>query len=158
MFSKHILPEESWYFGPKKKPQNKPPGPIFDLPESPVHSNIKADSGDKVEALETTEKAILLLLKRSHIHLVQVRHTYKLKKIIFHTQLFKNHNCRKGYPENRGLVFRPIKYSTYLPGRAVELVYPPEIEPVYPPEIFSPVVAAPKKLPWNFHRAKPRSI
>ena len=150
MFSKVILTQENWYLGPKINPQNKSIGPIFDLPVSPAHSHAKVHCGSKVEDLETLEKPIRTLLKKSHIHLIKVRHTYKLKKIIFPTQVFKNYNRRKGYPEIRGLNCPTIKYS---PESSTDSS---DSEEESAPEIFSPVVAAPKKFPWNFHRAQPR--
>jgi hypothetical protein len=138
-----------WQLGPKKNPQPTPPTPIFDKLVSPASPEANLDRGDKVEALEVTEKPVQLLLRRKHLYLTKVKHTYKLKKIIFHTQLVRNWNRQRGYPENRNLGPRPIKYSANLPDSVAKAEQPSKLPPV---------VKAPRNFPWNFHRAFPRPI
>src|SRR4051812_27355301 len=104
-----------WQLGPKKNNQTTPPAPFFDKLVSPASPEANLDRGSKVEALEVTVKPVQLLLRRKHLYLTKVKHTYKLKKIIFHTQLVRNWNRQRSYPENRNLGPKPIKYSTGFP-------------------------------------------
>ena len=136
------------------------PGPIFNKPENPVPEIIAWSSGEKVEHLEALEVAVQIELRKKHTYLTKVRGNYKLKKIIFHTQLIRNSNVRRGYPENRGLPDRPLRRSKRFPppSKAQSLVLPdPEPEAILPPGV-PLVVSAPRNFPWNFHWGVPRPI
>src|SRR6476620_7620297 len=101
MTLKSAFSQQNWHLQPKITFQTPPPGPIFNFPVNPVPHYIASGSGDKVEALETTEKTVQLLLRKKHLYLTKVKSSYKLRKIIFHTQLVRDYNLKKGYPENR---------------------------------------------------------
>lgn len=132
MSYKDSLINNNWHFGPKLNHQTKPPTPIFNILVSPVSPQATIDCGAKVEELETTEKTVRLLLRRKHIYLIRVKHTYKLKEIIFHNQIQRNWNRRKGYPENRNLRPRinPEYISSPEPVSVPDPVELPEVHPV----------------------------
>jgi hypothetical protein len=129
-----------------------PPGPIFDKPVNPVPKHVSATAGDKVEHLETLEKEVQLKLRKKHLYLTRTKGTYKLKKIIFTTQIQRNWNVARGYPENLRLPDnRPPKYSA-VPD-FVELPAPIATLPVVPNH-----TATPRSFPRNFFRGVPRPI
>ena len=153
MILKSPFSAQNWHLRPKNNLKTPPPGPIFDHPVNPVPHYIASASGDKVEALETTEKTVQLLLRKKHLYLTKVKSTYKLRKIIFHTQLVHDYNLKKGYPENRNLGTRPLKTSTILPGREAEAA-----EDNYYPPVIKPHTTVPRTFPRNFFEGVPRPI
>lgn len=149
--------DTNWHLGPKKNTLSYPPGPIFDIPVNPVPHYIATDCGDKVQDLETTEKTVQLLLRRKHLYLTKVKNIYKLKKIIFHTQIVRNWNIKNGYPENRNLGPRPMKYSTQNYPVPTSVAKAPQSETVIPP-VVPPHTTIPKTWPRIFFTGVPRPI
>ena len=155
MFSKVLFSDQDWTLPPRKVDLPTKLVPSFDLPHNPVPYYVSSLSGDKVQSLETTEKSVQLLLRKKHLYLTRVKHTYKLRKLIFHTQVYCNWNVSKGYPENRSLRNNPpVKTSTILPGREAVV---PNPEPVLP-SVVLPHSTIPKTWPRNFFRGVPRPI
>src|SRR4051812_15487476 len=112
MFPKPICSAFLWDLKAKKENKITYPDTIYDIPNNSAPASVKEGSGDKVEALEALEALVQVELRKKHLYLTRVKSTYKLKKIIFHTQIQRNRNRKKGYPENHNLGLRSIKKST----------------------------------------------
>ena len=149
-----------WDFPLKKNNSTKPPCPIYDIPSSPVPACVDWDSGEKVEALETIEVAVQKQLRKKHTYLQRVQGNYRLRKIIFHTQVIRNWNVKKGYPEDRDLAPRLTRSSKFRyppPSRAQPLVLPAPVPVAVDPPVVPPCYSSPQKLPLKLSQSLPLS-
>src|SRR5688500_15559058 len=150
MFSKVDFEDNTWHSTPKK---NNPTVSNWNIPSNPVPWCVYWGSGDKVEHIESLEFAIQQRLRKKHLYLTRNKHSYKLKKIIFHTQIVRTWNAENGYPTHRNAPnLNPPKTSTTLAqplGPVVPFV--PEVPaPIAALPVVPPFAAVPRSFPRNF--------
>src|SRR5687767_7521943 len=94
MSSKVDFEDHTWHFITKK---NNTTVSNWNIPSNPVPWSVYWGSGDKVEHIESLEFAIQQRLRKKHLYLTRSKSTYKLKKLIFHTQIVRTWNVENGY-------------------------------------------------------------
>ena len=153
MIIKPDFSASDWSLSTEQENRSPRIGTIFDHAVNPVPDYIDWDSGDKVQDLETIEKAVQLHLRTKHLYLYRVDNKYKLKKVIYPRQLVRNSNHSRGLPEDFG--YHPVTKTSTIkyppPTRASKNLFEePETLLEANPEDY--------KLPWNFRRGTPNPI